>query len=124
MTLVEVVAGIALLSTLLVMTLMSYRSHATQIRSAKDRMKAIRAADELLSLWMASSSLPRVGQQEGLSGTPGWYWRIMPVEPSQDLTVMGAASVRLEIVDTNGTTGERMLARVELLVPVQGGSVR
>lgn len=124
MTLVEVVAGIALLSTLLVMILMAHRNHSAQIRKAKDRMKAIRVADELLSVWMASVSLPRIGQREEVPGVSGWHWQIIPVPVTNDLSLLRATSVRLEIVDGSRPSGDKLLASVELMVPGQGGVPR
>jgi type II secretory pathway pseudopilin PulG len=124
MTLVEVVAGIVLLSTLLVMILMSHRNHSAQIRRAKVRMKAIRAADELLSTWMASASFPRAGQRDALPGTPGWYWQIVSVPASNDLASLRASAIRLEIVDGSNLSENCLLTSVELMVPSQGSTIR
>jgi prepilin-type N-terminal cleavage/methylation domain-containing protein len=120
MTLVEVVVGIALLAVLLVLILASFRAHAAQIRSAKQRMEAMRRADELLTVWTTSGGIPVVGEQEEIPETPGWIWRIVKTSGSDDLYQLGAAVIRLEIVATPETIGEFPLAAVELLVPAEG----
>lgn len=120
MTLVEVVVGIALLAVLLVLILASFRAHAAQIRSAKQRMEALRRAYELLSVWTASKSIPAVGEQDEIPETPGWIWRIVRTSRSDDLYKLGAAVIRLEIVATPETLGDLPLAAVELLVAAEG----
>ncbi len=120
LTLVEVVAGIALLATLLVSLLSAFRAHAAQIRSAQDRLRAIRIADELLATWMAAGVIPAVDEQESIPETTGWSWRIARAESSPDLQKLGAAAVRLEIVEASEDSSARVLTFVELMV--QGNS--
>lgn len=120
MTLVEVVVGIALLAMLLVLILSSFRVHASQIRSAKQRMEAIRRADSLLTVWSASGGIPPVGEQEPIPERPGWSWRIVRGTGSDELYQIGASAIRLEIVDSQDQQEKLPLASVELLVPAEG----
>ena len=119
MTLVEVVVGITLLATLLVSILMSFRTHSTQVHGARDRMKAIQIADGLLSVWMEGSSFPSMGQQDALTGTPGWIWRIGPVQESDDFAILGGRPARLEIIASNDRSEYQVLTSVEFLIPAQ-----
>ena len=118
LTLIEVVAGIALLATLLVSTLAAFRAHASQVRSAKNRLAAIAVADRLLSEWMNAGTLPGIGETEDVPDTKGWRWRIVRPEPTMELRRLNALAVRLEIVDSEPTPS--VLTSVELLVPAGG----
>jgi prepilin-type N-terminal cleavage/methylation domain-containing protein len=51
LTLIEVVAGLALLGGLLSGILMAYGRHVVQVRHAELRLQATAAADRLLALW-------------------------------------------------------------------------
>ena len=121
MTLVEVVAGIALLALLLVLILLSFREHAAQIREAKFRAVAMREADSLLSAWTASGSIPAVGDEQEIVDHPGWQWRIVSVPGREGLSQIGAGVVRLEIVSSSDVARVHPLATVELVVPSAGG---
>lgn len=120
LTLVEVVAGIALLATLLVSTLAAFRAHATQVRAAKNRLAAIAIADQLLSEWMTAGALPAIGQTETVHQRAGWSWRIIRPEPMIELHRLGAMAVRLEIIDRTEME-PRILTSVEVLVTAGGG---
>lgn len=120
LTLIEIVAGIALLATLLVSTLAAFRAHAAQVRTAKDRLAAIQIADELLAAWMNAGTLPSIGESEHLPDTKGWKWRIARPEPTRELRRLGALAVRFEILDS-AEPNPTVLTAVELLVPAGGG---
>lgn len=122
LTLVEVVAGIALLSTLLVLTLASFRAHTAQVRGTKARMAAIRAADELLSEWFSGAGVPPAGQGGEVTGHPGWTWRTVPVASTKNPQLSGTLIVKLEILGDRNTPGDSVLSAVELLVsaPTEG----
>lgn len=123
MTLVEVVAGIALLTVLLVMILAAFRAHAAQVRSARLRMAAIRQADALLSHWTAAEGIPAVGKQAALPELPGGSWRIAASHGSADLDEIGGSAIRLEIVSSAGLNPDSPLVSVELVVPAEGRQV-
>lgn len=62
LTLIEVVAGLALMGTLLVTVLLGASSHLRQLRAAQQKTIAIESLDRLLSLWssdgFSEGSLP------------------------------------------------------------------
>lgn len=116
LTLVEVVTGIALLSSLLVIILSAFRAHSLQVRSAKEQMQAIRATDELLEGWFSGVGIPPAGQHAALSQHPDWLWRLVPGPPWNNPSLPGAAKVRLQIVAVEDAR-ERVLTSVELLAP-------
>jgi hypothetical protein len=116
LTLVEVIAGLVLLATLLTSVLAAFKAHAGQIRAARDRLKANAAAEELLSGWLAQGSLPAVGTQKAIADSDGWIWRLLGNETHQSDPVK-IGSVRVEIVRSRGATGDEVLASVALVVP-------
>jgi hypothetical protein len=119
LTLVEVIAGLLLLATLLTSVLAAFKIHAAQIRAARDRLKASELAEGLLGDWMARNQLPAVGTQKPLPETDGWMWRVLANEPQ----LSGAAlrTVRVEICRPPEAAGEQILASVSLVV--QGTTV-
>ncbi len=116
LTLVEVVAGLALLATLLVSILMAYGLHSGQIRAAQDRLEAIHLADELLNSWTATGSMPAVGEQERLNGDrQDLWWRIVDGSTS-GRPQNGLRTVRLEVVRRAFGTPDTVVTSVELFV--------
>jgi prepilin-type N-terminal cleavage/methylation domain-containing protein len=113
-TLVEVVASLMLLGTLLVGILAAHRRHAEQVHGAKARLAAVSAADKLLVRWReegewgARATTGRCEGQDAMS----WRWSIT-VAP--ELRSIGAAVGRLEIFCTN-YFDQRPLASVEILI--------
>src|SRR5436190_9188313 len=75
MTLVEVVAGLALLGTLLAAVLVVRARYAHQSAAAERRLQAVAAADALLSAWHRDPpSLPRSGSGH-VEGDAQLAWR-------------------------------------------------
>jgi prepilin-type N-terminal cleavage/methylation domain-containing protein len=123
LTLVEVIAGLVLLATLLTSVLAAFKTHAVQIRGARDRLQASEAADELLSGWLAQGALPPVGTQKALAGADGWAWRVMANESQQSGPVR-IGSLRVEIVRPRAPADDEVLASVALVVPGNTGVVQ
>lgn len=116
LTLVEVIAGLVLLATLLTTVLTAFKTHAAQIRGSRERLKANEIAQELLSGWLARGALPAVGTQQAVAGTEDWKWRLL----ANDLQPSGAiniGSVRVEIVRARNAGDDEILASVVLVVP-------
>src|SRR4051794_8506660 len=75
MTLVEVVAALALLGTLLAAVLVVRVRYARQSAAAERRLQAVAAADALLSAWHRDPrSLPRFGSGQ-VAGDAQLAWR-------------------------------------------------
>jgi type II secretory pathway pseudopilin PulG len=115
LTLVEVIAGLVLLATLLTTVLTAFKTHAAQIRGARDRLNAARAADELITSWMAQGALPPVGTQKPLAEIEGCSWRLLANE-SQATEPLKITTVRLEIVRPRLLAEDEVLASVALVV--------
>src|SRR3954469_13058968 len=79
LTLVEVVAGLALLATLLVAVLGTKARVTRQWAHANRRLEAIAAADKLLAAWWATpATFPRKSSGN-VAGDAGLSWRTTPV---------------------------------------------
>ena len=72
LTLIEVVVGLVMLSTVLITLLMSFRQHHDRTNHAIQRMEAAEAADELLSMWV-SSEVPIPQNTSGVWDNT-WVW--------------------------------------------------
>jgi hypothetical protein len=127
-TLVEVVASLMLLGTLLVGVLLAHRRHAQQIRSAAARLQAIKAADGLFSEWCEQGSWGTAQSGGEFPGEPSLVWR-WSVVPSRELRHFGAAIGRLEVFST-GEDNQTPLAKVEVVTtdsavsPLAGEAIR
>jgi len=117
-TLIEVVASLLLVGTLLVAVLMAHRRSAHQTRLAQHRLVAIAALDELLSLRVNPSS-DSTGEEQlpagKIAGPNPYQWR-STVRYDSDVESLGAIILRIEVFDPNYEQGET-LAAVELLAP-------
>ena len=127
LTLVEVLAGLALLSTLLVAVLGTKVRVTRQWAHAQRKLEAVAAADKLLAGWWAKpTEFPR--RSSGLvAGDSGLGWRTAPVA-NDAIRPLGASVVRLEIVDQRASapSASFVLASVEVVLddelPPGGGS--
>jgi type II secretory pathway pseudopilin PulG len=116
MTLIEVIAGLALLGTLLSLLLLARARHIHRAAESAQRLAAVTAADELLSTWWARpEAFPRSGGGD-VPNHPALRWRTLPV-PNPGLAALDAAAVRLEITDARN----ELLTSVELALPAEGG---
>jgi prepilin-type N-terminal cleavage/methylation domain-containing protein len=117
LTLVEVVAGLALLSTLLVAVLTTKARVTRQWSHAQRKLQAVAAADRLLAEWWPrrGDAFPR--QSSGrVSGDTGLRWRTMPVA-NEPLNALRTTAIRLDILDERAARpGEDVLASVEVVL--------
>jgi len=111
-TLVEVVASLMLLGTLLVAILVAHRRHVEQIRHAEARIAAVEAADGLLAKWSAEGTWGATKNDGEFEDRPGLAWR-WTVIPTPGLTRLGAAVGKLEVIGNDGS----VLSQVDLLTP-------
>jgi len=114
MTLVEVVAGTAILGTVLASVIIADARLTAQARKAAAMQEACEVADGLLEGWWSGQApLPR--NDEGTAAAGGrWRWR-MRVVPNKQAEALGAEVVALEIFDASRGSNEPA-ARVELMV--------
>jgi hypothetical protein len=123
LTLVEVIAGLVLLATLLATVLVAFGIHAGRIRLARDRMAAIGIADQLVLDWTSQNAIPPIGAEKSLPDTKEWGWRMVAGESSA-LAQQGLSSIRLEVFRSQVTGDRQLLASVDLVVPGKGGTTR
>ena len=97
MTLVEALAGIGLLGTLLVAILVAESRANRQAWAADRQMEACRAADELLHGWWAERKPPPAAGRGDVPGRDGWQWRTH-TRPNPAAEQIGAQVVVLEVL--------------------------
>ena len=117
MTLVEVLAGLALLASVLVGLLAAKAGYTRQSARAELRLRAAGAADELLAgWWQSSAGVPRLAAGEAPGGA-GLLWRTRPVA-NVAVEDLGAQNVRLEILSAaaNGRAPSFVLS-VDVALP-------
>ncbi|MCA9232787.1 MAG: type II secretion system protein [Planctomycetales bacterium] len=120
-SLIEVVASLFLVGTLLVAILTAQRQHVRQLLQADRRLEAIAALDQLL-LERTDPGTPTDNERpdDKLPGENPFYWRSQQrTEPAT--TAIGAAILRIEVFDPDYLHG-KTLAAVELLVASSGAA--
>jgi len=103
LTLIEVVAAIAILGTILVSVVIAKSRHTRQVATAERRAVAVRLADKMLTQWWASETglpYPASGKVEGDS-TLTWDTRVVG---NDILGPLGARVVRFQMHDARPTT--------------------
>ncbi|MEO1616965.1 MAG: prepilin-type N-terminal cleavage/methylation domain-containing protein [Planctomycetota bacterium] len=118
LTLVEVIAALVLLGTLVVSTLLAFSRHRRQLRAADDRLQAVAIADEILPKLMAESNGLTVGQRGTIAGRPDWFWQTSLVGTTVVAT-LPMHVIRFEI--RSKTNPERLLTRIEMVRPQPQG---
>ena len=94
LTLIEVVAGLSLLSIVLVTSLVGMRRHENQAKTAKAKLQAVDVAEQLLSGWYQSSGFVPVPQSGTVfAGKNQLNWQTQPLLVPQ----LGIPKVRLTI---------------------------
>lgn len=116
LTLIEVVAGLALLSTLLVATLVAYRGHVRQVRVAQQRLDAIEKIDTLMADWSETREYPASGTVEMFDHRNQMNWRLLEVD-SNHIRDLNARILRLEVFrpTVSAENTDLVLASVEFL---------
>ena len=114
MTLVEVVAGLALLGTLLV-ALLSARAKVTrQYQGAEARLEAVKVAEELLAGWWREvGRFPRNDVGQVGEGVSRFVWRTRVI-PNQAMEELSSEVVRLEL---SRPGVQRVVLAVDVVLP-------
>ena len=112
-----------LLATLLVALLMAKARYTRQAAAAHRRLQAVAAADALLSAWHQDpQALPRSGGGV-IFGDSGFSWRTQGI-PNAVVNDMGAAVVRLEILDDRTeAAGNPVITSVEIVVEPEAANL-
>ena len=114
-TLIELLAGLVILGTLLVSIAAARGRFSRQWAEADRRLSAVRAADKMLAEWMAGAeqNIPIQSQGE-LAGVPNCSWRTREIR-SPAAEELRARVVRLEVFDRTSRSREPLFY-VEFLV--------
>ena len=75
LTLIEVVAAIAILGTLLVGVVLAKSRHTRQLQLARAQTYAIEATDALITDWWTNADGPPIDQRGAVPGEEGLVWR-------------------------------------------------
>jgi len=114
-TLIEVVAGLVLMGSLVAAGLVALASHQRSILFAKQKILAHDVAERLLTGWYElRGDIPT--RDQGIVVEKGyWIWRTQPVL-SRAVCGMPVHIIRLEILGTVGNSDDTLvLSSVELL---------
>ncbi len=119
MTLIEVVAGLAILATVLssIIAIKVRTVHASRL--AGQRRAAVSAADALLSTWWQDrSAFPRAASGP-VPGHADLVWQTQTL-PNPTARTLGADVVRLDLFSGNHLQGGESLVSVEVVLPRRG----
>lgn len=116
LTLLEVVAAIAILATLLVAVLAAHDRLARQTKRGELRLAAIDTADTLLATWTSTSPMQIPATRGETDSSPKLYWQVTAV-PNPQLLEYGVQVARLRVSDVESIHDTRHppLAAVEFL---------
>ena len=117
LTLVEVVAGLLLMSTLLVGILMACGGQIRQTKLAQRRLAAVRLADGLLTQWFNDSEQTLSESSGGSPEGSGLSWQIRSVESGESCKAMNVEVVRLEILTNDAHDKQEPLVVVDVVKP-------
>ena len=120
LTLIEVVAGLALMSSILVAVLFLKSRYARQQALADHHLQSLTAADALLSFWWKEpATFPRRGSGS-IASNPALGWQTRQVFNS-DLATLGCQIIRLEITDRSPSgLGSSDIVAVDVMLPAEG----
>lgn len=116
-TLIEVVAAIALLATVAVLSLGAQNRLMRQWRDADQRQRAAQIADRLLEDWWSRGRSIPMRRQGEVEDHPGWIWQTA-VRNEQYLALNGMDVVKLEIYSPQARPQrDEPTLEVELVAP-------
>ena len=113
-TLIEVLAGLVVLGTLLVSVAVARGRFVRQWSEADRKLAAVQAADAQVARWLAGpgDAVP-VNAEGAVDALPNCVWRTRII-PDAAAAKLGAAVVRFEIADR--TRGDAVLVNVDFLL--------
>ncbi len=101
LSLIEVVASIALMSVLMVAMLTAWTKHKEQIQRAEAKLQAVTLLDQQLGSWFAASGGPPF-PAEGRFPDSELIWRSFRT-PNAPALPAGLLSVTVQVVDQRGS---------------------
>jgi prepilin-type N-terminal cleavage/methylation domain-containing protein len=119
LTLIEVVAAITILGTILAGVVLAKSRHTRQLSLTQRRNVAVRAAGDLITGWWTSPSGVPTDSSGAVQADPSLVWQTRQVENDQ-MHRLGAVVVRVEIHDANSVgprpPTKKPLVAVELVL--------
>ena len=116
LTLIEVVASLALLSTLLVFMLSAYSAHLRQINLADQKIRACEALDQLVAGYFETGDPLPTNEEGSFSDHDAFYWRSMVLPTRASNPTWQANTIRIEAYSTETN---QSVATLELLARPQ-----
>ena len=122
LTLIEVVAAIAILGVVLVGIVLAKSRHTRQLAVAQRKQEAVRAADALLTRWWTRPEGVPVDAEGVLEDDPTLRWQTRLVN-NKPIDELGARVVRVELHVANPQQSplepkDHKLVTVDLVLPV------
>jgi len=121
-TLIEVLAGLAILGSVTVALLLARGNLLEQHATAQRKLEAVRIADQLLAGWYARDSAVPIDEQGEVESHPGWTWRTQIIDrpyPIQD-DALPTGTLKVELFNPDSPTPRAAVITVELLAPTPG----
>lgn len=118
LTLLEVLAAVAILGTILVGVVMAKSRHTRQMAATGRQDAAVRAADELIAAWWASPRGVPIGESGGCGADGSLRWQT-GVVANKEIEAMGARVVRVEVRSSSASVDgqARPGVAVDLVLP-------
>jgi len=121
LTLIEVVAAIAILGTVLVGIVVAQSRHTHQVARARQQQAAVEAADRLIADWWSSEAGVPIDGEGVISPAGGLRWTTRPVA-NRPIERLDARVVRVELWPVEEAvqapfTPPEPLVRVDLVLP-------
>lgn len=117
-TLLEVIVALALMATVLVSSILAFARHHEQLKSADQRLEAVRIADGIVSQMIATQDGVPLRGQGAVLGKANWYWRTETVGATQIANVP-LLVVRFQIVAAGAEPRELVSVNVVRAEKVQ-----
>jgi type II secretory pathway pseudopilin PulG len=118
-TLVEVLAGLAILGSVTVALLLARGNLLEQHATAQRKLEAVGIADRLLAGWYTQDSAVPIDEEGEVDGQPGWTWRTYMMDDPATSTepLLPVSVVRVELYNNLGTAPDTAVITVDLLTP-------
>ena len=117
-TILEVIIGLILMSTVLVASMLSYSAHQKQLAVADKRIAAVSFADDVLGqLTGGAKKLPR-SMRGAIPAQPNWYWQTSVVGTTSPMEVPMAV-IRLQVVEVKPDGSSLVLTSVDIVEPIE-----
>ncbi len=114
LTLVEVIASLALLSTVLVTVLLSWSRNTAQLSTAHKQTRALELLDQQIAEWYGSADGIPLNEQGVFEADSTFAWRTKLISAKSSNPDWKVATVQIAVATR--LKPSRVLARVELLV--------